>query len=431
MDKTFLGFSAEVIPVPLFTELYGYGPFLGRRNRGVRDPLFCRVASFRNGAKRVLLIVSDLVTMDPEAAWRIRGELGRLLRIPGDCVLVAGTHTHSGPTVSKGIGWGELDLDFQRGWMETAVRVARQAVADEEAVTAACGRVALAEKLGCNRVVTDGPTDPDIRWARFVTGDGRAKLLIHNHAMHAVVFGPKMLRVSADWPGEASRRIVEQGLAQNAMFLQGAAGDINTQPCCKNEEEGDPILRRIGASYVDSLRRGLESGGAPLELAPLGAVLEPTPMPCDPVTPAMLRAWAEEMRRIQGRPFTIDRMEEMALYLESGGKAEVSLDFQVLRIGGLYVHAAPGEPFFDVGREIMEESPGQMAMVAEVANDNGRYFPTRETFRQNPDIVVPDNARRYGYYEARFAGFGRYRANYREDVGAFVSAKLVSMAKRL
>jgi len=430
MDKTLLGFASEAIPVPLFTELYGYGPFLGRRNRGVRDPLLCRVASFRHGFKRILLIVSDLVTMDPEAAWRIRGELGRILRIPGDCVLVAGTHTHSGPTVSKGIGWGELDLDFQRGWIETAVRVAQRAVADETPVTATCGRVALAEKLGYNRVDVDGPTDPDIRWARFATADGRAKLLIHNHAMHAVVYGPKMLRVSADWPGEASRLIVEQGLAQNAMFLQGAAGNINTQPCCKNEEEGDPLLKQIGASYVNSLRQGLEAGGKALDLAPLDAALEATPMPCDPVTPAMLREWAGEMRRVQGRPYTIDRMEEMALYLEAGGKAEVSLDFQVLRIGGLFVHAAPGEPFVEVGSEIMAGSPGQMAMVAEVANDNGRYFPTLETFRHNPDIVVPEKFR-YGYYETRFAGFGRYRANYREDVGAFVAARLVSMARGL
>jgi hypothetical protein len=431
MSATLLGFASETIPVPLFTELYGYGPFLGRRNRGVRDPLMCRVASFRQGARRLILIVSDLVTMDPDAAWRIRGELGRSLRAPSDGILVAGTHTHSGPTVSRGIGWGELDPDFQRGGIETAVRVAQRAAADEAPVAATFGRAPLSEKLGRNRVFPDGPTDPHIRWVRFVAPTGKTRLLLHNHGMHAVVFGQAMLRVSADWPGEVNRLIVEHGLAENAMFLQGAAGDVNTEPCCKNEQDGEPVLRRIGQQYVADLRRGLDAGGRPLGLTPLAAALESVEMPCDPVTPAMLRDMAAAMRRIGGRPYTTDRMEEMALRLEAGGRAEVALDFQVLRVGDLYVHAVPGEPFVEVGRWIMDRSPGRMAMLAEVANDNGRYIPTPETFRQNPDVVVPETPRRPGYYEARFAGFGRLRANYREDVGPFVADRLIAMAKAM
>ena len=54
MDILRVGCSDAEIPVPLFTELYGYGPFLGRRNRGVRDPLHCRVASFFDGNERLI-----------------------------------------------------------------------------------------------------------------------------------------------------------------------------------------------------------------------------------------------------------------------------------------------------------------------------------------------------------------------------------------
>ena len=42
MKKTLLFGAAEnVVEVPLFAELGGFGPFLGRRNLGVRDPLYC------------------------------------------------------------------------------------------------------------------------------------------------------------------------------------------------------------------------------------------------------------------------------------------------------------------------------------------------------------------------------------------------------
>jgi len=127
----------------------------------------------------------------------------------------------------------------------------------------------------------------------------------------------------------------------------------------------------------------------------------------------------------------INRMEEMALYLEAGGRAEVALDFQVLRMGDLFIHAVPGEPFVEVGRQLMANSPGRMVLVSEVANDNGRYFPTPEVFRMNPELVVPPARSGHGYYESRFAGFGRYRATYNENVGPFVTKQLVTMAQGL
>ena len=34
-----VGVAENALKVPLFAELYGYGPFKGRRNIGTRDPL--------------------------------------------------------------------------------------------------------------------------------------------------------------------------------------------------------------------------------------------------------------------------------------------------------------------------------------------------------------------------------------------------------
>ena len=34
------GAAENIVEVPLFAELGGYGPFHGRRNIGVRDPLY-------------------------------------------------------------------------------------------------------------------------------------------------------------------------------------------------------------------------------------------------------------------------------------------------------------------------------------------------------------------------------------------------------
>ena len=426
MGRLLLGCAEAEIPTPLFVELYGYGPFLGRRNRGVRDPLYCRAASFRSGADRLIIIVSDLVTMDPDAAWRVRSEIGRRLGMCPTHIMVAATHNHSGPTISPGIGTGELDPDFQRSWIGIAIEQGIRDAVDEGPVDVIAGRVALSRTLGRNRVEDGGPTDPDIRWLQFIRPDGAVKLLLHNHGMHAVVFGRKMLLVSADWPGEVNQRILDAGMGDHVMFLQGPCGDINVIDCCKGLEEGEARLREVGDSYVNDLRRGLSDGGEAIQALPLRSVLEPVEMPTRPVTPDSLREDARKLREAEGRPFHINRLQEMALYMESGHDVTVVLDLQVMRMGDIYLYAFPGEAFVRLGEELMSKSPGRFALAAEATNGNGRYFPTPEAFTRVPEITSP---REGGFYEIH-QGCGRFMPPYQSNVGPFLIDRFLDLAAR-
>ena len=172
-QETWLGCAAGVIETPLFVELYGYGPFLGRRNRGVRDPLRCRAASFRQGGQRVLVIANDLVTMSRSGAWAIRQGIAAQAEIAPEAILVCGSHTHSGPTVSHGIGWGELDPGFRAGWIQTAIATGLAAIADEEPVSLRTGRSPLREALGVNRSKPAAPPIPRSVGCRRSMGPGR------------------------------------------------------------------------------------------------------------------------------------------------------------------------------------------------------------------------------------------------------------------
>ena len=428
MKSLNVGCAAREIPVPLFTELYGYGPFLGRRNRGVHDPLLCRAASFSHGKTRLIIISNDLVTMDPERAWEVRSEVGRHLRMPGTNVMICGSHTHSGPTISPGIGWGELNPDFVQSWKRVAVAAALEAAADESRVTATAGSQPLRERLGTNRVIPDGPTDPDIRWVCFSDSAETPKLLIHNHGMHGVVFGKSMLLVSADWPGAANRKILDQGLARNVMFLQGPAGNINTVPLGLGLEDGELAMEAIAEKYTADLSLGLRAG-TPVDTAPLAVGFERVEMPSEEVTADYVRDTAAKLRALGGMTYQADRMEEMAIYMEAGGDIGITTDFQVFRIGGLYVYAVPGELFVELGMDLISRSPGAVSLVATLANDNLRYIPTPQTFAANPEIVA---ARRgYGYYETQFAGYGRYRACFKPNVGPFLVDRMHSIASGL
>ena len=217
-----VGCAANKIEVPLFAELYGYGPFLGRRNRGVYQDIFCRAASFTQGHSTVLIIVSDLVTMDDKQAWVVRNEISVQSGIKPENIMLCATHTHSAPTISPGIGWGELSPEFLSNWKNCAVKTGLSALSSTEKVSMHNGKAPLNKQLGKNRVFEEGPTDPDIRWTKFLRDNGSCKLLLHNHGMHGVVFGQQMFYVSPDWPGAANEVILQRKLADNVLFLQGA-----------------------------------------------------------------------------------------------------------------------------------------------------------------------------------------------------------------
>ncbi len=421
-----LGCAAQVIETPLFVELYGYGPFLGRRNRGVRDALRCRAASFCQNGRRVLVIANDLVTMSRSGAWAIRDGIAAKAEIAPEAILVCGSHTHSGPTVSHGIGWGELDPVFRAGWVRTAIATGLTAIADEEPVSLRTGRSPLREAVGVNRVEAGGPTDPEIRWLQAVDGKGETKLLLHNHGMHGVVFGPAMLLVSADWPGAATQLIVERKLGKNAIFLQAAAGNLNTNPCCQSQANGEPHLLRIANSYVDSLAAGLAKA-TPMQSAEIGFAMQETTFPTKPCSPVSLRQTAAKLTELHpDRRYLIQRLEEMALYIENGGSLDVRADLQVLRIGDVLIHSVPGEPFLEVGQAIMRRSPGVFPLVASLANGNCRYFPTPATFARHPDILGPSG---YGFYEIH-QGCGRFMPEYEDTVAEFLADQTIGLAQQ-
>jgi len=302
-------------------------------------------------------------------------------------------------------------------------------VADEEPVGAIeAGRAPLSQKLGKNRVQDDGPTDPDIRWARFLRADGSAKMLMHNHGMHGVVFGPRMLKVSADWMGAATQKLLASEVAEHVQFVYGAAGNVNTDPVGRAQEEGEAALERISDCYVADLLKGINDGQASeLPVEPLSYALRRFELPTVPVTPEQLRADAAARVELDGgkSTFLTDRMIDMALYIEQGHDLDVYADLQALRIGDIVFYAFPGEPFVELGTEIMERSKAGFPVACAVANGNCRYFPTPDTFDRYPEgILSPKKG--YGFYEI-YQGCGRFMPVYERDIAGFLVDHLLEM----
>ncbi len=422
-----VGCAENIIEVPLFAELGGYGPFLGRRNRGVRDPLYARVLTVNDGVNRNVVVVTDTISSSEIECRKLRMELASEFVIDPEGIMFIATHTHSAAGVAScDVGYGEPSAEFCVNWRATVRKSLQEALANEEPCRAFAGKAPIRKQLGARRTTSeDKHTDPEIRWVKLVREDGSTKVLVHNHAMHGVVFGAQPL-VSADWMGDANRKIKERKLADIGLFMYGTAGDVNVI-WTHGYSERDKNLEWISESYVNDLEADL-GNGEEISLAPVKASLKAVVFPTEEVDPVEYRAIAEtlisKVPNRYARPqsqeerllfFTHDRLLEMAILAERGKDFRVMRDLQTIRMGDLAIYAVPGEPFLAVGEELRARSPFKFPIAVSVANGDAGYFPTPEMFAQYPSIFSCDDFGAFGFYEVWF-GQGMHRPKFKPNI---------------
>ncbi len=427
-----VGCSEQILEVPLFAELYGYGPFAGRRNTGVHDPLCCRTVSFNNGGRRAMIVYTDTCTTDDLYAREMRARIATELNVEADGIAFIATHTHSAPKLGRpedGIAWGEPHPEFQKTWKRAVMKVAEAAIAnEEEIVSVEAGAAPLSMKLGANRVeVEKNVTDPAIRWAKFLRPDGSCKLLLHNHGVHGVSMNlPFHKLVSADWMGAANRLIRERKLADMPLFMLGACGDINTYTSC-NKLKNDTAAELIASQYIADLEKDMANGGEKITDMAISSELKTLAFPDVPQTAAELRKDAATLGELMKNH--ADRLQEMAILLEHGKNLHSYHDLQVIRIGGLSMYFIPGELFIEPGMELLEKSPSKHPFIATVANGNGTYFPSGSDMKNYPTIESVKDCKNncaFGYYEI-YGYMHSHRFKYRDDIASFVVEELLAL----
>ena len=438
LKKVLAGAAEEILEVPLFAELGGYGPFLGRRNLGVRDPLYCRVVTFNDGTRRNVLVVSDIISSGQKECRILRAELAEEFSLYPESILFMGTHTHSGACIAScDVGYGEANAEFLQIWRQTVKRCLRKAISGEEEVRAFAGKAPIRKALGKRRTLgQDQHTDPEIRFVKFLREDGSVKFLLHNHAMHGVVFG-RQRYVSADWMGDANRKIKERNLAPGSVFLYGTAGDVNVIWTHLDPAERHKNLDWISESYVDDLQNAY-SCCEEIDLTGIRANLKAVEFPTENVDAALYRTQAAELLAKKERvtefahllQFIHDRMLEMAVLAENGYDFRVIRDLQVLKMGDLLIHAIPGEPFLAVGEELRQSSGVKFPMAVSVANGDAGYFPLPEMFDLYPTIHSCDDFGAFGFYEVWF-GPGMLRPKFQRHIVPFLVEQLLALEKEI
>ncbi|HIE53489.1 MAG TPA: hypothetical protein EYP85_17185 [Armatimonadetes bacterium] len=404
------GFAAVDITPPLGAEMPG--SFNKRHATGVHDPLHAKAAVFEDSAgTRVALVGVDCLSLKHSTVEKARALAEEWTGIPGDHILCAASHTHSGGPTADCLG-SESDpayLDWLSRQIASAVALANAkrvearvglGVGREETVAfnrrfkMRDGRQATHPGKGNPDIVEPaGPTDPAVGVVGAWAEDGRFLGCVVNFSCHCTVMGGTAF--SADYPyylDEAVRAV--WGREAVSVFTNGACGDVtqvdNLTP--REREFGEKWARRIGyilGAEVTKVLVAMEPG----ELEPLTARQTVIHLQPRPVSPERLA----EAKRLLEAGEVPDRerayARELVLLDELNRREpQVPCEIQALALGDAVFISDPAEFFCQFGLDLKAGSPFPHTFVVSLANGMIGYVPT-------PEAMGPHG----GGYETRLA----------------------------
>ena len=393
------GFGSTEITPPLGIDLCGYGSYLDRRATAVLDPLYARSLVLDDGAARLAIVACDLIGFTVPYSDDVRRRVARACSASAERVMLACTHTHSGPNTGGLTGMGAVHDDYMAHLPDPLVEACRRAVAD--LAPAEIGwAVGAVEPIGFCRLSKPPDDYEDPLLGVLLCRREKGNVGLVQYACHAVTLGVNV-ELSADYPGGVVRRMRGHGV--EALFLNGPSGDI------------DPLVNKAkwgSGTPADVERYGCHLGDRALELSRSISCSSSISLSARETRPALpvrtpsldevRRALAAARDRCAQAGEPGDRFEvawgEKALdMLESGAPHALDFVVQVVRIGALRLVGLSGEIYSSVGR-LATRAAGDPALGVAQANGDTGYMPDEAALAAHEDYGSHGAAKIYGHF---------------------------------
>jgi len=410
-DDMLAGTAVVDITPPVGYRMSGY--FHERLSTGTANPLHAKALVVKQGGVRAAMVFCDIIGLSLDASSRARKAAAKKTGIPAENILVAATHSHTGPLYFGALRKHFHDLavaehgrdpcekvDYPKRLVAGIVEAVAKADAAAAPVRLAAGS-AEQKGLSFNRrfhmkdgrvrfnpgvlnpdiVRAAGPIDPEVGIVLLRgASDGKARAAIVNFALHLDTVGGT--KYAADYPFFLENALREKlGEDLVCLFGTGACGDINHIDVTKRERlKTEHIGRTLGETVAAAA--GKLKPAAEAALAVRRRIVE---APLQRYSPERI-AWAREnVGKIGTRGLSFLKQVEAykILALQLRGGETIPLEVQVLRLSpDVAVVGLPGEIFVELGLAIKRASPFATTLVVELSHDAPGYIPTKKAFAE-------------------------------------------------
>lgn len=228
-DKLMGGWARNTIVPPAHYPMAGY---LARNDssRGSLGPLYVRALVLDQGNCCVCILLADLLLISPAWAALLQNVVGAALHTPAHNIIVAATHTHSGPLVETApfhLSNAKPDARTRRFMHQLEATFVQTAVAARKNLQPVrmSYRRCLIQGLATDRNDRRKNRTQPFQMVCFEAGASRALLGIL--PCHPTILGAGNLSYSGDLHGEIARRYERQ--FDVALIANGAAANISTR----------------------------------------------------------------------------------------------------------------------------------------------------------------------------------------------------------
>lgn len=405
-----------------------------RLSTGTKDPLQAKALVFRQGDQSAAFVVCDLIGIASDLSAEVRKRVQQQTEIPADHIIVAATHTHTGPDYERELFSVMTGRPLPASWKDRQPYVPKMI----EAITAAVVQANEAARpvkifagsttqetpvafhrrylmkdgeyrtwIGLkdpNVLRTAGPVDPQIGMLLIRDAEQNdMSAILSSFALHLDTVGGTLW--SADYPSFIERTIqAELGGKPVSLFGNGCCGNINhVDPNADQRNTAEFIGSALGKTIVAAVPELAEVAAPQLQVR-----REVVLLPLQQSTPDQLAHSKQILRDVQAGktidfyehvdaykrvileqlrgPFDVDETMSLIGWGLSSSKAnsgeKLPVDVQVITLGrDVAIVALPGEVFVEYGLQIKAASPFRTTLVVELCNNvETVYIPTRNAY---------------------------------------------------
>lgn len=383
------GVAQTNITPPMGFRMAGY--YHERLASGVHDELYAKALVLDDGTDKIVLVICDNIRPFPAAYDAAMKRIQNELNIPAEHIIIAGTHTHTGPRMIEPY---DKILSVK---IADAVLIANRRL-QPAVIKAGAGRE---ENISYNRrfllkdgtVKTNpgilnpdvvrpvGPIDPEIGILFIETIQGKPLAALVNFALHLDTVGGT--EISADYPyyiEQILQKVTREDMP--VLFGIGPCGNINHVNVMEREEFPGLYGRRGKTEQIGYVLAGGVIQALPsLELQENGdvqAVGEIVPLAIQQFTQEEIARAEREAQESTRRLSTRRAMKILKVQTLNGGPLEARV--HVFRIGDTAIVSLPGEIFVELGLAIKEQSPFKHTLIIENALSDVGYIPDDKAF---------------------------------------------------
>lgn len=366
----------------------------------VHDALTARALYMADGEVQTAIITLDVCVIQYSDASAIRHDIEAQLGIPTANIIIAASHTHSGPAT---IGFfSDAEPEYVQWLGKQVVQAVAEAQAASVAVNAGCASGIETTVSHYRRFLSDagkivmiweenpaegglqatGESDTEVGVLKLVDLAGGPVAVLFNHAGHPNVMSGDSYSISADYVGAACR-ILEAELGCVSLFTNGAQGSVDIDNWKWRDWDGVEVIGSALAQVVSEVAHQ-----TPVVEESLRVASAHYSLPRRTISDDQLR-WAEDILKqtggkIQAVADGVGDDFKALLYKQISDLRDQTVDIEqvCIAVGDCAFLSFPGELFTEIGMEIKRRSPFKHTYIVDLANGYVGYVPTKAAIDQ-------------------------------------------------